>query len=69
MDAKKVIAFAFAFIGFAVVACVCLALPTMLLWNAIIPQIFGLTQIDFWQALMLCALARCIIPVGTNSSK
>ena len=34
-------------------------IPVWLLWNAIIPQIFGLPEITFWQALglsVLCAL-------------
>jgi hypothetical protein len=28
-----------------------LALPTMLLWNWLMPILFGLTKITFWQAL------------------
>ena len=30
-----------------------LALPTMWLWNWLMPIIFGLTKITFWQALGL----------------
>ncbi|KAA6314000.1 hypothetical protein EZS27_035320, partial [termite gut metagenome] len=30
----------------------------MLLWNWLVPSIFGLTVINFWQALGLLALAR-----------
>ncbi len=33
---------------------------TMLLWNCLIPGIFGLTAISFWQALGLLALARLL---------
>ncbi len=31
---------------------------TMLLWNALIPSIFGLTTINFWQTAGLLILAR-----------
>jgi hypothetical protein len=32
----------------------------MLLWNLLIPEIFGLATINFWQALGLLALARIL---------
>jgi len=32
----------------------------MLLWNLLIPAIFGLTAINFWQALGLFVLARIL---------
>ncbi|KAA6321768.1 hypothetical protein EZS27_028622 [termite gut metagenome] len=32
----------------------------MLLWNALVPAIFGLIVINFWQALGLHALARLL---------
>ncbi|GHU61764.1 hypothetical protein FACS1894123_01620 [Bacteroidia bacterium] len=32
----------------------------MLLWNALVPTIFGLTVINFWQSLGLLALARLL---------
>jgi len=32
----------------------------MFLWNALIPTIFGLTVINFWQALGLLVLARIL---------
>ncbi|MDR0834208.1 MAG: hypothetical protein LBN93_08520 [Candidatus Symbiothrix sp.] len=36
----------------------------MLLWNALIPGIFGLTVINFWQSLGLLALARLLFGCG-----
>jgi hypothetical protein len=33
---------------------------TMLLWNALLPSIFGLVSINFWQALGLLVLARIL---------
>lgn len=41
------------------VACF-IALPVMFLWNWIIPDIFGLTTINFRQALCLALLTRCL---------
>jgi hypothetical protein len=32
----------------------------MLLWNIAVPSIFGLTAINFWQALVLLALVRIL---------
>ncbi|MDR0713884.1 MAG: hypothetical protein LBF89_06475 [Bacteroidales bacterium] len=32
----------------------------MLLWNALLPQIFGIASINFWQALGLLALCRML---------
>ena len=33
---------------------------TMLLWNALFPDIFGIASINFWQALGLLALSRIL---------
>jgi hypothetical protein len=32
----------------------------MLLWNIAVPSIFGLTTINFWQALVIYLLARIL---------
>ena len=47
------------FIGFGAVAliAVLLGLPTMILWNWLVPVIFGLPAISFFQALGLNMLA------------
>ena len=34
-----------------VILALIMAFPTMWLWNWLIPDIFGLVKIDFWQAL------------------
>jgi hypothetical protein len=44
--------------GLAVIAG--FGLAVMLLWNALVPSIFGITAIDFWQALGLLALCRIL---------
>jgi hypothetical protein len=32
----------------------------MLLWNVLLPQIFGITAVNFWQALGLLALSKIL---------
>jgi len=44
---------------FLVIAAIFSIIP-MLLWNALIPDIFGLTTITYWQALGLVVLARVL---------
>ena len=41
--------------------CVVIALPTMLLWNWLMPVIFSLTKIGFWQALGLNLLGSLLV--------
>lgn len=45
------------------------ALPTMWLWNWLMPEIFGLTKITFWQALGLNALCAILFKSTNTSSK
>ena len=43
--------------------------PTMWLWNAIMPTIFGLTKITFWQAVginLLCSILFGHISTGSD---
>lgn len=47
-----------------IVAIAALGAVVMLLWNLLIPTIFGLTTINFWQALGLFALARILFGFG-----
>ena len=49
-------------IGFAVVAVVVVAL----LWNALVPEIFGGTQITWVRALGLLVLARLLVGSGRH---
>jgi hypothetical protein len=53
-------------ITFIVLVAFLLALPVMWLWNWLMPLIFGLIKINFWQALgidMLCGfLFKTSIP-------
>ena len=45
-----------------------LAFPTMWLWNGLLPEMFGLPAVTFWQALGLCLLARFLFGAGSSSS-
>lgn len=47
------------FVGGVVVCGLALlcALPTMLLWNAVMPELFHVPAISFWQALGLLLLS------------
>ena len=46
-------------LGFVAMAAV-FGVAVMFLWNTLIPTIFGLTVINFWQALGLLVLARIL---------
>lgn len=60
-----VIIFAVAF-GFSFL----LAYPVMLLWNACIPEIFGLKEIAYWNAWQLSFLCSLLFKGGNvNTSK
>lgn len=37
-----------------------LALVVMFLWNMVVPDVFGLTSINYWQALCLMALSHIL---------
>jgi membrane protein required for beta-lactamase induction len=41
----------------------------MLLWNWLLPTLFGLPSITFWQAIGLLALCRMILPEVLSTSE
>jgi hypothetical protein len=49
------------FIPLVVVAMAGFGYVTMLLWNALLPAIFHLPVIDFWQAVGLLVLSRLLL--------
>jgi hypothetical protein len=56
----------------AIVSLVCLllGLPLMLLWNWLMPIIFGLSEISFWQAVGLNLLASILFArTATTNNK
>ena len=46
-----------------------LAFPTMILWNWLMPVIFNLPEITFWQALGLNMLAGILFKSNINIKK
>lgn len=46
-----------------------LGLPLMLLWNWLMPEIFGLTEITFWQAVGLNFLSSILFKSNSISKK
>ena len=58
-------------IGLVALVCVLgiiLAFPLMWLWNALMPDIFGLMEIGFWQALGLNLLSGILFKQSSSSS-
>ena len=52
----------------ALILCVLFAFPTMWLWNWLMPALFGITKITFWQALGINLLSEILFK-STSSSK
>lgn len=61
----------YVFLGIALLAVVgvLIAFPLMLLWNWLMPVIFGLPVITFWQALGLYMLAGVLVKSNASSKK
>lgn len=57
-----------AIIGYIVIIAVILALPIMLLWNWLMPDIFNLPTITFWQALGISLLSSCLFKNGRTKN-
>jgi len=54
---------------FIAVIAVIIAFPVMLLWNWLMPFLFGLVQINFWEALGISMLASLLFKSSSSSSK
>jgi len=46
-------------LGLVIIAC--LSLIVMLLWNWLVPSIFGWSAVNYWQAIGLLALSRILL--------
>lgn len=55
------------FVPLIIAAIFLFAYVTMLLWNALLPEIFNLTTISFWQAAGLLILARLFFGFGHHN--
>jgi hypothetical protein len=56
-------------IGLVGLVMLILGFPAMWLWNWLMPEIFGLKTITFWQAIGLQFLAYIILPSSKSTSK
>lgn len=45
------------------------AFPVMWLWNFVMPAVFGLTKITFWQAFALYVLSNMLFKSAARTSK
>jgi hypothetical protein len=57
-----------AFAGIIVLMGVLWAIPTMLLWDWLMPELFGLSTITIWQALGLNILSGIFFKSKTNTT-
>lgn len=55
-------------IGLLCLAALIIGLPLWLLWNAVIPDVFGLPHISFWQAVGLNLIANILFKTMSLSS-
>ena len=58
-----------AFLGMIAIVIVLLGYPLMLLWNWLMPIIFGLPEITFWQAIGLNFLSTILFKSTTIKNK
>jgi hypothetical protein len=47
-------------IALLVILCLIMALPTMWLWNWLMPALFGIVKVNFWQALGINILSSIL---------
>jgi len=64
----KILGAVIAVLGFTFIMACLLSLPVMWLWDWLMPEIFGLTTITFWQALGLNLLSGFLIKSNSSSS-
>jgi len=57
------------FILLIVVVAFLMALPVMWCWNYVMPDLFGLAELDFWHALVLSLLSGMLFKNSSSSSK
>jgi len=56
-------------IVFIAVVCLILGLPVWILWNLLVPSLFGLPPIGFWEAVGLNVLCSLLFKDNTSLSK
>lgn len=58
---------ALAIVLLSIIISIILTYPVMLLWNLLMPTIFNLPELTFWQTFGLQTLVSCFIPFRNNS--
>lgn len=58
-----------AFLGLLLVWVAIATIPVQLLWNSLVPDIFGLPKLGFWQTFGLLILVNLIFNRSSNSGK
>lgn len=66
---KKFLGIIMSIIGVIILGVVITTLIVSVCWNACMPELFGLPEISFVQALALSCLIRVIFPLSSNNSK
>lgn len=69
---EKIFALVIVLVGTVVLITLLMALPVMWLWNWLMPELFGLSTLTFWQALGLSALTSLLFKsynTGTSGKK
>jgi hypothetical protein len=56
-------------IGLIILAAILFTLPLQLLWNWLMPQLFNLPELTFWQAFGLNMLAGILFRSNVNIKK
>ena len=63
---KEILGTSLVLIGIVVGVVLLLTLPTMWLWNYVMPTVFGLPEISVWQTLVLLILAEIFFKKNIN---
>jgi hypothetical protein len=56
-------------VGLLVLSAILLAIPTMLLWNALLPNLFGTPQISLYEAVGINILSGILFKSNVNIKK
>jgi len=56
-------------VGLLILACLLFGAPLMVLWNLLMPEIFGLPEIGFWQACGLNLLSGILLRSSIKTNK
>jgi len=65
---EKIIKLAIIVIGTMAVIAIVMGLPTMWLWNWLMPDLFEISRITFWQAIGLNMLAGILFRSSSGST-